>query len=135
MKGKFIAGSGDEGTASVIEIAGEQYECMDCLGYGRSRSCKPGDVVYVAFSAGLVKSDRRGNVVAGANPQQRKALDPLGGWHYRAYGAVVSVAPSGTVLDCGAVTVEMPAVLGADAIGSFVAVDIDRLDCWRTRQR
>ena len=135
VKAKYISGSGAEGTAAVIEVGGEQYECMDCLCYGRSRCYQPGDIIYVAFTAGLVKEHRHGKVQAGANPQRRKALESLGGWRYRAYGEVLEVSP-GTLLDCGAVEVDMSYVIGdEEMIGSFVTIDIARLDCWRTRKR
>ena len=135
MKAKYIDGSGAEGTAAVIEIDGEQYESMDCLCYGRARCYKPGDIIYVAFQTGLVKRDRRGNVLIGENAERRKALESLGGWRYRAYGEVVALPPD-TVLDCGAVEVEVSCSLGeAEVIGNFITLEIERMDCWRTRKR
>lgn len=121
MKATYIAGSGGEGTAATIEIDGQQYECMDCLGYGQGRACRPGDVVNVALEAGLVR------LPIDANPERRKDLVSLGGWRYRAYGEVVE----GTLLDCGTVRIEIPDLNGAER---FVAVDIERLDCWRMRE-
>lgn len=128
MNAKFISGSGDEGTAALVEIDGQLYECMDCLGYGRNRRYEPGQAFQVVLSAGLVKRTE-----IGGNPDQLKALDRLRGWHYRAYGVVVMTA-SGLVLDCGAVSVQLPDPMDRALAGRFIAVEIERLDCWRARK-
>lgn len=133
MKARYISGSGAEGTAAVIEVDGEQYECMDCLGYGRGRGYRPGDIFYVGFAAGLVKHDRKGTLVTGPNERHAKVLESLGGWRYRAYGVLV-VGDRDVLLDCGAVNVELsPGSVDAGRNGDYVAVDIERMDCWRRR--
>jgi hypothetical protein len=90
-------------------------------------------VVDVRFVAGLVKEDERGKIEVHPNPQQRKALECLNGWRYRAYGEVTAVDPE-TTLDCGDVEVSLPDH-GGDvfAVGDVVMVEILRLDCWRAR--
>ena len=132
MKGKYIDGSGGEGTACTVEIDGEEYECMDCLGYGRPRGYKRGDVIYVRFAAGLVKTDRHGRAVLIENPDKRQAFENRGGWRYRAHGVLMGSAAHMTI-DCGKVTVEIGWEIDESAVGTFVAIDIDRLDCWRAR--
>ena len=146
MKAKYISGSGGEGTAAVIEIDGVEYECMNCLGFGRSRGYRPGDIIFVSLIADRVKTDARGNVQIDPNPQQRKALESRGGWRYRAYGIVTTVTPSKerysdfraltpNNLDCGAVNFAVPQLTGDDLDGRFIAIDIERMDCWRSRNR
>lgn len=132
MKAKYISGSGGEGTAAIIEVNGEQYECMNCLGYGRGGGHRPGDVFYVSFMADLVQSDRKGRVITGPNENRVKALQSLGGWRYRALGVVV-VSGSAAVLDCGAVHVDLPYEVDPAMNGEYVTVEIDRMDCWRAR--
>lgn len=109
---------------------------MDCLGYGRSRHYKPGDVIYVVLHGGLLKENRRGQVGIGANPERRKALEELGGWRYRAYGAFVATGYEAR-LDCGTVEVDLATALFVepDMLGNFVTIDIDRLECWRKSNR
>ena len=34
MKAKLLSREGGEGTAAVVEVDGQEYECMDCFGYG-----------------------------------------------------------------------------------------------------
>jgi hypothetical protein len=123
MKAKYISGSGAEGTAAVIEVNGEQYECMDCLGYGRGRGYRPGDVVSVRFVAG--------NIRTGPNAGHVKALESLGGWRYRASGVVV-VNGADAVLDCGTIEVELSDQVDSAMHGEYVTVEIDRMDCWRS---
>ncbi|HYR27694.1 MAG TPA: hypothetical protein VEU30_04470, partial [Thermoanaerobaculia bacterium] len=62
---KFVDGSGAEGTSSTVEIDGEQYDCMDCLGYGRSKSYRRGDIIYVSLQANVAHG-RDGRPTAGA---------------------------------------------------------------------
>jgi hypothetical protein len=132
MKAKYISGSGGEGTAAIIEVNGEQYECMNCLGYGRRRGYRPGDVFYVSLMADRVKSDRTGRVTFGPNEDHVKRVKSLGGWRYLAFGVLV-VSASNVMLDCGAVHVDLPYEVDPAMNGEYVAVQIDRMDCWRAR--
>lgn len=134
MRAKYVSGSGAEGTAAVIEVGGAQYECMDCLGYAKSHACKPHDLVQVTFSAGLLRSDERGQAVIGANEERVKRLEHLGGWRYRAYGVVTRDGMEAR-LDCGVFDLALNlwrAGGGTTLTGEYIEVEVERLECWRT---
>lgn len=106
---------------------------MDCLGYGRARSCKPGEIVNVQFCAGLLESEGDSATI-GKNEREFKGLERLRSWRYRAYGVVIRDGADAR-LDCGVFELELDLSHAdpAPVVGAFIAVGVDRLECWRTK--
>src|SRR5688500_6302405 len=114
---------GGEGTAAVVEVDGNQYECMDCLRYGKGPYPQVGDRFAVEFG-GLYAQSQSGRALIAENPDRLKKLESLGGWRYRAFGQIVAVKPD-TLLDCGIGVVNLSqAITDAAAVGQFVSINI-----------
>lgn len=123
---------GGEGTAAVVEVAGQEYECMDCFRYGKGPYPKVGDTFDAEFS-GFYAQDESGHAAVSDNPGGAKKLLSLGGWRYQAYGQVLAVEPH-TLLDCGVAVLNLSlAITDPAAVGQFVSVEVQRLDGWRKR--
>src|ERR1051326_142101 len=123
---------GGEGTAAVVEIDGQEYECMDCFRYGKGPYPKVGDTFDAEFLALYVR-DRSGHPVIYENPGGAKKLLGLGGWRYQAYGEVVAVKPW-TLMDCGGAVLNLSqAITDPSAVGRLVSIEVQRLDGWRKR--
>ncbi|HJY75172.1 MAG TPA: hypothetical protein VKE95_01005 [Burkholderiales bacterium] len=132
MKAKLLSMEGGEGTGAVVEVDGQEYECMDCFRYGRGPYPKIGDTFDAEFS-GLYGRDGSGRAVIYENPGGAKKLLSLGRWRYQAYGQVVAVKPW-TLLDCGVAIVNLSeAITDPSAVGRFVSIEVQRLNGWRKR--
>ena len=116
----------------MIEVDGQEYECMDCFGYGKGSNLKVGATFEAEFS-GFYARDKSGHAAVSDNPGGVKKLLALGGWRYQAYGQVVAVHPY-TLVDCGIAILNLSlAITDPAAVGQFVSVEVQRLDGWRKR--
>ena len=116
----------------MVEVAGREYECMDCFRYGKGPYPKVGETFDAEFS-GLYRQDRLGRAVLFENPGNAKELLSLGGWRYQAYGEISAVEPW-TLLDCGVAVLDLwKTITDPSAVGSFVSVEVQRLNGWRKR--
>lgn len=116
----------------MVEVGGQEYECMDCFRYGKGPYPKVGDTFEAEFS-GFYASDKTGRAAISDNPGGVKKLLTLGGWRYQAYGQVVAVHPY-TLVDCGVAVLNLSlAIADPAAVGKFVSVEVQRLDGWRKR--
>ncbi len=117
----------DEGLPAIVEIDGNQFEAMDCLGYGGNFT--NGEELEVEFTMGLDDENESWEEIFQGNQKQEKKLVNKGGWSYRALGEIISINP--VVIDCGIQCFEgVIDTKDERCIGSFVGFNILRLNVW-----
>ena len=125
MRVKLIQTEGPWLAATVQH--NEQVLCvMDEFSIDIRSAPKSGEYFDVELSA-LVEEDTSWEAMFAGSPERKKALEPLSGWSYRAFGQILSISP--VVVDCGLLSI--PDVLhthDARVIGEFIAFTISRLD-------
>lgn len=128
MQARIIKIAEDEGLEAVIEINGEEFEVMDCLGYGNN-SVKEGDLIDVKLTVGIGDDNEDMDMIFKNNPEKLKKTQPIRGWSYRAFGEVISIKPG--IVDCGNIIIKDFIDLDDyKCIGKYIAFNILRLDAY-----
>lgn len=122
VEARFVSTDG-EYLEAIVEVAGEQLHVMDSFG---GSSMVPGQRIEIELEA-CVWDPGEWDEVFRSNPERKKALVWLEGWHYRALGQIVAVNP--VVCDCGLIQVDGPiSTHDPRCVGEFVGFKIQRLD-------
>jgi hypothetical protein len=110
-----------------IAIGTECFIVMDVFSPDDRPARPAGSEFYLELSAGLINEEESWEFIFASNPEQKKCLEHLDGWRYRAYGEIISINP--VVVNCGLIQVEDVVHTGdSRVIGEFVSFTIDRLD-------
>ncbi|QIF01783.1 hypothetical protein [Roseimicrobium sp. ORNL1] len=110
-----------------IAIGTERFIVMDVFSPDDRPARPAGSEFYIELSVGMLNEEESWEFFFASNPEQKKCLEHLDGWRYRAYGEILSINPA--VVDCGLLQVEdVFDFRDSRVIGEFVSFTIDRLD-------